>query len=126
MTTLTYANDAPKVQLREGKSHRILVQTDSLLVEEIFFDTGIFSEPHAHDEEQAAYHVAGRFEVDLGGGTITVGAGDGYSIPRQAPHSVRCLEGGSYILVSSLADPAEIAAPAGHDHGHNHEHPHAQ
>jgi quercetin dioxygenase-like cupin family protein len=127
MTTLTYAIDAPKVQLREGKSHRILVQTDSLLVEEIFFDTGIFSEPHAHDEEQAAYHVTGRFEVDLGGGTITVGPGDGYSIPRQAPHSVRCLEGGSYILVSSLATPAESAVPTGHElgHSHDHEHPHA-
>lgn len=123
MTTLTYANDAPRVQLREGKSHRILVQTDSLLVEEIFFDTGIFSEPHAHDEEQAAYHVAGRFEVDLGGGTITVGPGDGYSIPRQAPHSVRCLEGGSYILVSSLGEPAATDAPDAR--GHDHDHPHA-
>lgn len=126
MTTLTYANGTPKVQLREGKFHRVLVQTVSLVVEEIFFDTGIFSEPHAHDEEQAAYHVTGRFEVDLGGGTITVGPGDGYSIPRQAPHSVRCLEGGSYILVSSLVDPAESAAPAGPEHDHGHEHPHAQ
>lgn len=120
MTTLTYAHDAPKVQLREGKSHRVLVQTATLLVEEIFFDTGIFSEPHAHDEEQAAYHVAGRFEVDLGGGTITVGPGDGYSIPRQAPHSVRCLEGGSYILVSSMAEPAAIPAVDGQDRGHGH------
>ena len=115
MTTLTYANDAPRVRLREGKSHRILVQTASLLVEEIFFDTGISSEPHAHDEEQAAYHVAGRFEVDLGGGTITVGPGDGYSIPRKAPHSVRCLEGGSYILVSSMVSTSHDRDP---DHGH--------
>lgn len=112
---LTYAKDTPRVELRPGKSQRILVETDALIVEEIFFDTGISSEPHAHSEEQAAYHVAGDFEIDLGGETLRAGPGDGYSIPANAPHSVRCLSAGSYILTSALA---QSASAAGHDHGH--------
>ena len=51
----------------------------------------------------------------------TVGAGDSHFIPSGAPHALRCIEKGSYLLATlpgtSGADDRE------HDHDHaGHEH----
>src|SRR5215217_3859774 len=101
MAGLTFAEHTPPASLGLGKSYRALVETDSLAVSEVFCDAGVVSESHSHGEEQAAYHVSGRFELDLDGRAVTVGPGDGYSIPAGARHSVRCIETGSYVLITA-------------------------
>ena len=102
----------------------MLVDSPALGVDEIFFDAGIATDGHGHALSQAAYQVAGKFEVNLAGGVMTLGPGDSYSIPSGVEHSVRCVEKGSYILITAR-DPGtgDGHHDAGHDHGSGgHEH----
>jgi quercetin dioxygenase-like cupin family protein len=86
-------------------------------VDEIFFEADVATDDHGHDLEQAAYHVSGLFEIHLGDEVVTLGPGDGYAIPANAPHSVRCLEQGSYILVT-----ARNAGGGSDNHDHDNDH----
>ena len=104
--------------VREGIRKRVLVLGDGLQADEIFFEAQVATSPHAHPLEQAAYTVSGRFEVTLGDARREVGPGDAYRIPAGADHAVRCLEAGSYLLITALR------ADAAHDHAHDHEHDH--
>ena len=107
----------PLENLREGLSKRPILETPNVRLGEFFFDEGTSTAGHAHDVEQAAYIVAGKFQVDLNGQVTELGAGDGYSIPANYPHSVVCTEAGSYVLASVLG-----TAQDAHGHGHGHDH----
>ena len=108
----------------------MIASTDSLSVDEIFFDAGIETDAHGHHLGQVAYQVAGRFEVTLGDTTRALGPGDGYTIPADTPHRVRCLEKGSYVLITALdagngAGGHDHGNAGGHDHGNAGGHDHA-
>lgn len=124
MTDLvTFADVAPilAVEHRPGVSRRSITSGTALKVDQIFFENGVATDDHGHAAEQAAYHISGRFEVAIGGVTVELAAGDGYSIPPMEEHSVRCLEAGSYILVTVGDGHEEVGDHAGHDHaGHDH------
>ena len=95
----------------------MLVDTAALGVDEIYFEAGIATDGHGHELSQAAYQVAGKFEINLAGGVVTLGPGDSYAIPSGVEHSVRCIEKGSYILITARG----AAASAGsHDDDHAH------
>ncbi len=106
--------------VRAGIRKRSLVLSDNLQADEIFFDEGIATAAHAHDLEQAAYQVSGTFEVTLGNDRRSVGPGDAYQIPAGTPHAVRCLQPGSYLLITARGS----AAADDHEHGHVHTHEH--
>lgn len=98
---ITTAANEPLRPVRTGIWKRVLVDAPTLGVDEIFFEEGVASAGHGHDQSQAAYHVAGRFKVRLGSSVVTLGPGDSYSIPAGLDHSVRCLEKGSYVLITA-------------------------
>jgi quercetin dioxygenase-like cupin family protein len=100
----------------------VLVDAPTLGVDEVYFDEGVATDGHGHDLSQAAYQVTGRFEIQLGGSVVTLGPGDSYSIPAGVDHSVRCVEKGSYVLITARGGDS-----AGHDgDGHDHDHAHGK
>lgn len=109
------AANEPLRPVRTGIWKRVLVDSPTLGVDEIYFEEGIATDGHGHDLSQAAYQVTGRFEVRLGTTTLTLGPGDGYAIPAGVDHSVRCIEKGSYVLITARA--ADIVHGDGHVHG---------
>lgn len=121
---ITTAANEPLRPVRTGIWKRTLVDAPTLGVDEFFFDEGIATDGHGHDLSQAAYHVAGRFEVRLASSVVTLGPGDSYSIPAGVDHSVRCVEKGSYVLITARGGGA--AHDEDHDHAHGAEsHAHA-
>lgn len=125
---ITTAANEPLRPVRTGIWKRVLVDAPTLGVDEIYFEEGIATDGHGHDLSQAAYQVAGRFEVRLGTSVVTLGPGDSYSIPAGVDHSVRCVEKGSYVLITARsggaahdehhddAHGADDHAHAGHSH----------
>jgi mannose-6-phosphate isomerase-like protein (cupin superfamily) len=65
--------------------------------------------PHRHLRESETIHVvAGRFEFEVDGTTVSAGPGETVHVPTGVVHSGRCLEGpGHRVLVFS---PAGIEA----------------
>ncbi len=101
-STLFHLASEPLQPVRAGITKRPLVLGDGLQADEIFFDAQVATSAHAHPLEQAAYTVSGQFEVTLGDARRVVGPGDAYRIPAGADHAVRCLEAGSYLLITAL------------------------
>ena len=118
LITLADAQPIVAVGHRPGVTKRSIVETPSLRVEEIFFEAGVATDDHGHAVEQAAYHVSGTFEISIGGSTVELTAGDGYSIPPNEPHAVRCVTQGSYLLVSTGTDTPAHGGHQPHHHAH--------
>jgi len=113
--------------VRTGIWKRVLVDAPTLGVDEIFFEEGVATDGHGHDLSQAAYQVSGRFEIRLTGSVRTLGPGDSYSIPAGVDHSVKCIEKGSYVLITARVaggghdDHDQAQGAGGHAHaGHEH------
>lgn len=120
---ITIAAYEPLQPIRAGTWKRVIAAGGSLGVDEIFFDEGVQTDDHGHNRDQVAYQVAGRFEVKLNGVTKAIGPGDGYSIPAGTSHSVRCLEKGSYVLITALGNRGLDGEADAHDHAHaDHDH----
>lgn len=123
---ITAAANEPLRPVRPGIWKRVLVDAPALGIDEIYFDEGVATDGHGHDLAQAAYQVSGRFEVRLGGTVATLESGDSYAIPAGVDHSVRCLEKGSYVLITARSagattDHPHIPEAGGHVHaGHDH------
>lgn len=115
LASLFHSAAEPLQLVREGIRKRPLILGDGLQADEIFFEEGVATSGHAHDLEQAAYQVAGEFEVTLGDERRQVKPGDAYRIPAGTPHSVRCLQQGSYLLITARGSHVET------DHAHDHE-----
>jgi quercetin dioxygenase-like cupin family protein len=124
---ITVAEHEPLRPVRTGIWKRVLVDAPTLGVDEMFFEAGIATDGHGHDLSQAAYQVSGRFEIHLADTVRTLGPGDSYSIPAGVDHSVRCVEKGSYVLITARAAggvhdnhdhaySADSHAHAGYDH----------
>jgi quercetin dioxygenase-like cupin family protein len=111
---ITKAAYEPLRPVRTGIWKRVLVDAPTLGVDEIFFDEGVATDGHGHDLSQAAYQVSGQFEVRLGGSIVNLGPGDSYSIPAGVDHSVRCVEKGSYVLITARG----AGSPRDDDHSH--------
>lgn len=119
------ASEVERTESRPGVSLRVFFKTETIKLQEVFFDAGEVAAGHAHTEDQAGYIVSGRFEFTLDGTPHELGAGDAYLIPGGVSHGVRAIETGSYVLFSALSTGApKVEAAAGHsnDHGHSHEH----
>ncbi|MEW5990690.1 MAG: cupin domain-containing protein [Chloroflexota bacterium] len=119
---ITVAANEPLRPVRAGIWKRVLVDAPTLGVDEIYFDAGIATDGHGHDLSQAAYQVSGRFEIQLGSSVVTLGPGDSYSIPAGVDHSVRCVEKGSYVLITARG--GATSGDDAHDHDHDHDHAH--
>ena len=110
---------------RAGVGTRVFFKTETVKLQEVFFDAGSVAAGHAHAEDQVAYIVSGRFEVTLDGTPHELGAGDAYLIPGGVVHGVKGLETGSYVLFGALSTGQPTSEPGtgqAHDHGHSHDH----
>lgn len=119
------AAEIERTESGEGKALRILFKTETIKLQEIFFDAGATAAGHAHAEDQAGFIASGRFEVTLDGTPHELGPGDGYLIPGGVVHAIRSIETGSYVLFSALStggQKAEAAHGHSHDAGHSHDH----
>ena len=104
---------------RAGVGLRVFFKTETIKLQEVFFDAGESAAGHAHKEDQAGYIVSGRFEFTLDGTPHELRAGDAYLIPGGVSHAVKALETGSYVLFSALST-GQLAPPAD-EHGHSHD-----
>ena len=120
------AADVERTSSGEGKALRVLFKTETIKLQEIFFDGGAEAAGHAHKEDQAGYIVSGRFEVTLDGTPHELGGGDAYLIPGGVVHAIKSIETGSYVLFSALTTGQQAAPGNGHDHGHDHGHSHGE
>lgn len=62
-------------------------------------------EPTSRDYETVGYCVAGRAELTLEGGSVTLTPGSSWVVPRGARHSYRILE--AFTAVEATAPPAQ-------------------
>lgn len=55
---------------------------------------------HKHDEEDEFFYVVeGRFEIDLEGRTVSLGARQGFTVPRGAMHRTRAPERSVILMI---------------------------
>lgn len=121
----TRAAEIERTETGAGKALRLFFKTETVKLQEVFFDAEAVAAGHAHAEDQAAYVVSGKFEVTLDGTAHELGSGDAYLIPGGVTHAIRAIETGSYVLFSALSTGQQKSEPeAGHsqDHGHSHDH----
>ncbi len=90
-----------QVELWPGIRRRTLGWGDHTLLAEITLQKGSLVAPHSHLHEQIGYVAKGRLEFTVDGETAVMEAGDGYTIPGNAIHSVRALEDSIAIDVFS-------------------------
>ena len=82
---------APGVRTRTPHGERIMLS----LIE---IDEGAAVPPHSHPHEQAGYVLEGTLELTVGGDVRTLGAGDAYIVPGDAPQSARSIGGRCRVL----------------------------
>jgi len=119
------AAEIERTESGAGKALRVLFKTETIKLQEIFFDAGATAAGHAHAEDQAGFIVSGKFEVTLDGSPHELGSGDGYLIPGGVVHAIRAIETGSYVLFSALSTAGQKSEPESghsHDQGHSHDH----
>ena len=83
------AADVAIESARAGVGSRVFFKTETVKLQEVFFDAGSVAAGHAHAEDQVAYIVSGRFEVTLDGEPHELAAGDAYLIPGGVVHGVK-------------------------------------
>jgi len=86
-------SEATKQAIAEGRT-RFLAQTDRLMTAVIDFRDGPTSEPdppHAHPHEQITYVAEGEIYFCIENEKYRLSAGDLFTVPGNAPHSVQLL-----------------------------------
>jgi len=99
--------DAPMTLLHR---HR-LVGEDAMLAH-VTLESGCVVPVHAHANEQFTCVLSGRIRFDLGGRTVTLGAGEVLHLPSHAPHGAEVLE--TAVVLDVFAPPS---ATTGIDRG---------
>lgn len=61
------------------------------------FEEGGIGSPHSHPHSQVTYVESGVFEMTIGDETKIIRKGDGYFVPSNVVHGVKCLEAGMLV-----------------------------
>lgn len=103
----TRHEDAKAEVMNNGITKRILSYDDSLMVEELVFETGAQPKMHSHTPVQIPYVKRGVFEFTIGREsaeqTIVLKEGDTAYMGPDEPHCVKCLEAGTLVVAFSPA-----------------------
>lgn len=95
--TFTFGNEIALEDLGNGISRKILAYEDSLLLAQVWFESGSEGYAHSHPHAQITTVVSGSFQVTIDGETAVLNAGDTfYAVPNKV-HGMTCLEAGSVI-----------------------------
>ena len=76
----------------DGVERKILARGGGLMMVEVFFEKGAVGAVHTHPHQQVSYVLKGSFELEMDGNKETIGAGDSFYVPSEAPHGVVALE----------------------------------
>jgi len=76
----------------DGVERKILARGGGLMMVEVFFEKGAVGAVHTHPHQQVSYVLKGSFELEMDGNKETIGAGDSFYVPADAPHGVVALE----------------------------------
>lgn len=87
--------------MHHGITKRILSYDDSLMVEELAFETGAQSKMHTHTPVQIPYVKCGVFEFTASGESFVLKEGDTAYMGPDEPHCVRCIEKGTLVVAFS-------------------------
>lgn len=82
---------------------------NEILMVKTMFDRGAIARMPGQEYLQVAYIVSGRFKVTIDGNTMTLKAGDGFYVEREADQECVCLEEGEIIKVYNPADEELLA-----------------
>lgn len=104
--------ELPRESIADGVLTRTAVRTDDAIVTFNWIRPGHPEvPPHDHPYDQLALILAGTLELDLGGETYTVGAGELLYIPAGVPHAGRVV--GDEVVLN-----VDVFAPAREDYLH--------
>ena len=95
-----HADAEPEI-MHNGITKRILSYDQSLMVEELIFETGAKSVMHTHTPVQIPYVKSGVFEFTAGGEAFVLHEGDTAYMAPDEPHCVRCIEAGTLVVAFS-------------------------
>lgn len=85
------SDHAQKRELR-GMRFEVLAAGERSMIIRVPCKAGDRVARHSHPHEQTGYVVSGKVRLTTGGSAETLEAGDSYSIPGNAPHSLDVLE----------------------------------
>lgn len=97
--------EANPVEMLPGLTRRVLASSDTLMLVEFTFETGVEVPEHAHPHDQVGYVVSGRLRMQMGDQVAECGPGDSYHAPPNVPHSAVALE--PSIVVDVFSPPRE-------------------
>ena len=93
-------NFADQIELEDlgnGITRKILGYDESLLLAQVWFQSGSEGYAHAHPHSQITTVVSGRFKVTIDGETAELCAGDTFYVIPNKIHGMTCIEAGSVI-----------------------------
>lgn len=83
----------------KGVSLDSLAVGEKSIVTKMNYAEGDFADAHTHPNEQSGYVISGKYCLTVNGVAFELNPGDSYSIPGNALHSFRVMEGGEVIDV---------------------------
>lgn len=85
----------------QGIRRRIMGYDPHLMVVRVAFEKDAVGATHMHYHSQVTQIESGRYEVTIGSERRLLGPGDGYYVPADEPHGLRCLEAGIVLDIFS-------------------------
>lgn len=83
--------------LGNGIQRQVFGYNETLMLVKAKFIEGAIGAVHHHPHSQVTYVDSGVFEMTIGEETKIIRKGDGYFVPPDVPHGVRCLEPGMLV-----------------------------
>jgi quercetin dioxygenase-like cupin family protein len=97
--------ERPWEDLGGGVSRQVLGHDEAVMMVRVRFDAGAVGALHHHPHRQVTLVESGRFEVEIGGETQELAAGDGFLVAPDVEHGVVALDAG--VLVDVFAPARE-------------------
>ncbi|HYF33186.1 MAG TPA: cupin domain-containing protein [Chitinophagaceae bacterium] len=94
-------HEVPWEPMGVGVKRKIMAYDEKLMMVKVEFETGGIGILHQHYHSQATHVESGVFEVEIGGQSKVLRAGDAFYIPPNVLHGCVCLEAGVLIDVFS-------------------------
>jgi len=80
-----------------GVKRQVFGYDEHLMLVKAQFEEGGIGSPHSHPHSQVTYVESGVFEMTIGDETKIIRKGDGYFVPSNVVHGVKCLEAGMLV-----------------------------
>lgn len=89
----------------DGISRKIMAYDPGLMLVKFKFEQGAIGKLHRHPHVQITHVQSGLFEVEIAGEKKILKESDGFSVPSNELHGVRCLAAG--VLIDTFSPMRE-------------------